>query len=144
MHIHYCSKPLPLFFPLTSQFTIRGMHFFLLGTNTEQNSHPITKYAMATNALLTPAAHTESQQHKGSNHGTYRSRLNAFRTWDHAHSSYSCYQFPQESEGNFLFLPTVIILLAPNDTMNIQLTIVSAQCFMHDILGTPQSTTLKF
>lgn len=50
----------------------------------------------------------------------------------------------QESEENVPWFPTVIRLLAPNDIMDIQLTIASAQCFMHDILRTVQNTTLEF
>ena len=67
------------------------------------------------------------------------------QTLDHSHSGYSCYKFPQESEEHFPGCFSMVIrLLAPNDIMNIQLTIVSAQCFMHDILRTVQNTTLKF
>lgn len=60
---------------------------------------------------------------------------------DHSHSSYSRYHLPKESEANFPLFPTVIKLLARNDIMNIKLAIVSAQCFMHDILRTVQNTT---
>lgn len=51
---------------------------------------------------------------------------------------------PQESEEKFSLFFMVIRLLAPNDIMNIQLAIVSAQCFIHNILRTVQNTTLKF
>ena len=86
----------------------------------------------------------DSWQSKGSNYGIYGSSQHAFQTGDHSRSSPSCYQFPKESEESFPLFPMVIEPLAPNDIMDIQLAIVSAQCFMHDILRTVQNTTLTF
>lgn len=105
---------------------------------------PITEDAITTNGLIQSSCiYRDSQQHKRSNYGIYRSSPNAFKRCNHSNSSYSYYSFLQGSEENFPLFSMVIRMLASNDIMNIQLTIVSGQCFMHDILRTMQKNNIK-